>query len=197
MARLDADNARCLSCGGTMRPTVAPVSVRFRDEFVTVPDFPHLRCESCGEELFTLEQSEQLQRAAADAVRTTQGLLSGVEIKGWRTAAGITQEELESALGVGAKTVTRWERGLVFQSATADRLMRLSIRFPAIYEVLRSGELYREGCGTASLYLERLLPRQRAATKAFFLNCYKPAGGAARPAAQTREVNGDAIASAA
>jgi hypothetical protein len=49
---------------------------------------------------------------------------------------------LENLLGVGSKTVVRWEKGTVFQSATADRLMRLILRVPAVMGILASDSLY-------------------------------------------------------
>lgn len=43
---------------------------------------------------------------------------------------GLSQTPLEHLLGVGAKTVVRWQKGTVFQSATADRLVRLLRAMP-------------------------------------------------------------------
>jgi HTH-type transcriptional regulator / antitoxin MqsA len=88
---------------------------------------------------------EQLQKAAVDQVRDAQGLLRPDEIRALRAAlGGISQTRLEHLLGVGAKTVVRWEKGTVFQSATADRLMRLLRAMPELAGVLEGGELYRD-----------------------------------------------------
>lgn len=185
----------CYSCGGKAVPTVGPVSVRFRDEQVTVPHVSHVRCEVCGEELLTVEQAECLQRAAAEIVRERQGLLTGEIIRSWRGASGLTQEALEDVLGVGAKTVTRWERGLVFQSATADRLMRLSMRFPALLDILRSGELYTDAQPFSSYRLQQYLCLGR---RDIFTDLYQPVAAQTTPAVGEKEEDvRDAIAAAA
>jgi len=54
----------------------------------------------------------------------------------------MSQAAFEELLGVGPKTVIRWEKGTVFQGATADRLMRLLRTQPELARVLASGELY-------------------------------------------------------
>lgn len=134
----------CYACGGRIVHVTGDVKVRFRDRTVVVPDVAHEACEACGERLFSLDEAEQLQRSAAEVVRAEQSLLTGEAIKSWRTERSLTQEDLEHLLGVGAKTVTRWERGLVFQSSTADRLLRVAMRFPSVFRALQSGDLYRE-----------------------------------------------------
>lgn len=176
----------CYSCGAALEQTVGPVSVRIRNQCVTVLDFPHARCSGCGERVFSMDQSEKLQTAAADLLRDGQGFLPGSTIKTWRTASGLTQEELERALGVGAKTVTRWERGLVFQSATADRLIRLSMRFPLILDVLMSGELY-DRPREASSRLHRGLARSCHSSRTLFAGQYAAPAAKSEPNATTRE----------
>ena len=60
------------------------------------------RCGRCSEEFFTHE-----------------------EIRGVREHYGLSQAGLERMLGLGAKTVVRWERGTVRQSQAADLLLRI------------------------------------------------------------------------
>lgn len=82
------------------------------------------RCTSCGEQFYTGEQSLASSRAAAGVLRKHENLLSPEEIRAIRTRYGLTQSQLEQALGLGAKTVVRWEKGTVRQSRTADALLR-------------------------------------------------------------------------
>ena len=42
-----------------------------------------------------------------------------------RTTLGLSQDAFERLLGVGKKTVTRWENGVIFPSAAANNLMKL------------------------------------------------------------------------
>ena len=64
--------------------------------------------------------------------REERGLLTPEEIRRLRTDLGLRQQDLEGILGVGPKTVTRWEKGTVFQSAVADKFMRQIWTHPEI-----------------------------------------------------------------
>ena len=104
-----------------------------------VAGIPHGLCSGCGETYLGIDEMEQLQKAAVDQAREAQGLLRPDEIRALRGALGdISQTRLEHLLGVGAKTVVRWEKGTVFQGATADRLMRLLRAMPELAGFLRA-----------------------------------------------------------
>ncbi len=47
------------------------------------------------------------------------------EIRDVRKRLGLTQHAFEKLLGVGPKTVVRWERGTVFQNRSTDSLLRV------------------------------------------------------------------------
>ena len=136
--------SRCPECGGSISESLEPVQVPLRGQSVKVAGVHHGLCGRCGEVYLGIDQMEQLQKAAVDQVRDAQGLLRPDEIRALRAALGISQTRLEHLLGVGAKTVVRWEKGTVFQSATADRLMRLLRAMPEVAAVLEGGELYRD-----------------------------------------------------
>jgi len=106
----------------------------------------HGECAGCGEAYLGIDEMEQLQKAAASQVRESRGLLQPDEIRSLRASLGLSQTGLEGLLGVGAKTVVRWEKGTVFQSATADRLMRLLRVMPEIAGVLSGEQSYEGAC---------------------------------------------------
>jgi HTH-type transcriptional regulator/antitoxin MqsA len=85
----------------------------------------YTKCGRCGEEFLTPEQTRADSATAGDAIREHFGLLTGSRIRAIRERLGFTQAHFEALLGVGPKTVVRWERGTVCPSATADALMRL------------------------------------------------------------------------
>lgn len=89
---------------------------------LTFPD-EYYRCGSCGEEFHTYEQSMATSRAHTAAVRHSLGLLSPEDIKRIRHSFGLSQEQFELALGVGKKTVIRWEKGTVPPSSSANGLL--------------------------------------------------------------------------
>ncbi|GAV31941.1 MAG: type II toxin-antitoxin system MqsA family antitoxin [Coriobacteriia bacterium] len=141
---------KCAECGGEVVLSTAPIEIEVRGELVRVPGIEHAVCASCGEEYLSLDAAELLQKEAVRRVRTTRGLLTPEEIRSLRHSLALSQADLEKLLGVGPKTVVRWEKGTVFQSATADRLMRLIAAHPELVAELRSGALYDAGRGASS-----------------------------------------------
>lgn len=115
---------QCPICDGSMnlvrqrRPVaVGARSAEVEDEF--------LRCSECGEELYLPGQMDAAQMRASAAIREAEGLLQPDEIRALRQSLGLSQTALERLIGAGPKTVVRWEKGTVFQQATADTLLRL------------------------------------------------------------------------
>jgi putative zinc finger/helix-turn-helix YgiT family protein len=139
---------KCAECGGAVVSSNDPLSFEVRGESVLVGGIEHGACEQCAEVYLSLDAAEQLQIAALGKAKAARGLLSPSEIRELRQSLSLSQAAFEDLLGVGAKTVVRWEKGTVFQSATADRLMRLLRYMPALSEVLKSGVLYegRDSC---------------------------------------------------
>lgn len=134
----------CAGCGGRVANVTAPVSIDLRGETVTVPGIDHERCAQCGETILSLDAADHVQREAVARMRAARGLLTPDEIRDLRRSLGVAQAALERLLGVGPKTVVRWEKGTVFQSATADRLMRLLIAKPELVSLLAGKALYRK-----------------------------------------------------
>ena len=132
----------CGECGGAVEISSAPVPFDVRGETITVSGIEHGACAVCGEVYLTLDATERLQSEAIRLSKAARQLLSPAEIKDLRHSLSLSQSAFEQLLGVGAKTAVRWEKGTVFQSATADRLMRLLRLMPELKGVLSSGELY-------------------------------------------------------
>lgn len=92
--------------------------------------------------LLTPQQAEDGRRLASNEIRRREGLLLSHEIRALRKdQLGLTQPEFEKLLGIGPKTVARWEAGTVFQSKAADNLMRALAAVPDVAPFLaeRSG----------------------------------------------------------
>jgi len=132
----------CAECGGLVGVSSDPIPFEMRGESVLVEGVEHGRCDVCGETYLTLDATERLQLEAVRLLREAHNLLSPQEIRDIRRSLGLSQAAFETVLGVGAKTVVRWEKGTVFQSATADRLMRLIRHMPDLAETLTGGQLY-------------------------------------------------------
>jgi len=111
----------------------AEVNIGNRRAVVTVD---RARCKKCGENFYTPDQMDAAQLAAAAKLRKHDNLLGPDEIREIRATLGLTQAQLEQLLGVGPKTVVRWERGTVFQSRTADDVLRMLTEVPGVFEYL-------------------------------------------------------------
>jgi HTH-type transcriptional regulator / antitoxin MqsA len=128
----------CGECGGKVSVSGDPVSIDVRGEAITVPDVEHGVCRTCGEVYLDLPGIQRLQHEAVRRAKEARGLLAAEEIRDLRRSLGLSQTGFERLLGTGPKTVVRWEKGTVFQSATADRLMRLLRARPDLVSLLRN-----------------------------------------------------------
>jgi HTH-type transcriptional regulator/antitoxin MqsA len=95
------------------------------------------RCERCGESFHPPGEMNAILRAAAIKIRAADGLLTPSEIRAIRLGLGLTQAAFERMLGVGEKTVVRWERGTIPQSAATDTLLRVIRDVPQAAAYLR------------------------------------------------------------
>jgi HTH-type transcriptional regulator/antitoxin MqsA len=97
-------------------------------------------CVKCGEHFYSHGQAMASSRSRAAALRTHERLLTPAEIRDIRGRFDLSQADLEALLGVGAKTVVRWERGTVCQSRAVDALLRILEYFgPAVFDCVKEG----------------------------------------------------------
>lgn len=116
----------CVNCEtGSAREVVEDRTALLNDTLLSIKGDRFMKCDSCGEEYFTDEQSRIHGRRVNDARRRSEGLLTGEEIQALRRTLMLTQADLEEALGVGRKTVVRWESGTAVQSKAVDDVLRL------------------------------------------------------------------------
>jgi HTH-type transcriptional regulator/antitoxin MqsA len=111
-------------CDGEYREAVEFQTFKVRGREVTVP-VSLMKCGACGDVMYSPEQMDRAHNAVYAEIRRRENLLAPAEIASLRLGLGLKQEEFERMLGVGPKTVVRWESGRVFQSKAADALMRL------------------------------------------------------------------------
>jgi putative zinc finger/helix-turn-helix YgiT family protein len=125
---------KCADCGGEYLLTNKLGEFEVRGETFEVGIYERYVCQNCGEELFPASVASKLQRTANDLYRQKHKMMTGQEIQVLRAEHNIAQEELEDILGVGKKTVARWENGKCIQSKTADTLLRVFQKFPAAFD---------------------------------------------------------------
>jgi putative zinc finger/helix-turn-helix YgiT family protein len=77
-----------------------------------------------------LDEEANLRISAA--FREQAGLLSPEEIRQYRTALGLKQQELADLLGVAVSTLSRWETGAQIQQRSLDRFLRSFFKLPEL-----------------------------------------------------------------
>lgn len=122
---------QCPICEGALEAISEEREVSIGNRSARVLD-QFFRCENCGESLYAPGQMDATMRRASDAIRAEEGLLLPSQIRAIREALGLTQQAFEQLLGVGPKTVVRWEKGSVFQNKATDALLRVVGRFPDV-----------------------------------------------------------------
>ena len=127
---------KCAVCGGPTTKVKELKQARYRDEVVQVATELY-RCDSCHEGFVTPQQMRAHSRAVKNEVRKRNGLLPPEKIAAIRERLGLTQAELEDALGTGPKMVVRWESGKVIQSRGHDNMLRLLHRDPSLLASLQ------------------------------------------------------------
>lgn len=130
----------CPLCGGAVGRKQISVPVTVGARTVDVPG-DHAVCAKCGEVFYAPGEMDEAMRRASAIVRDELGLLQSHEIRAIRESFGLTQALFEQALGVGEKTVVRWEKGTVFQNSSTDTLLRAMRDVPetATYLLHRAG----------------------------------------------------------
>ena len=127
---MTSNDVFCPVCEGqsvriVQRTAAASARVSFRDELS--------HCDDCGEGFYTYEQSMASSRARTAALRKAEGLPTPEAIRNIRTSLSLTQAAFEQALGVGKKTVVRWERGTVPPSSAACGMLWVAEHHPAVF----------------------------------------------------------------
>jgi HTH-type transcriptional regulator/antitoxin MqsA len=125
----------CPICGGRLEPVSEEREVRVGNRTARVLD-EHARCTVCAEELYAPGQMDATLRRASDVIRRDAGLLLSDEIRGIRERLALSQRAFEELLGVGPKTVVRWEKGTVFQNRATDSLLRVVGEYPEVARFL-------------------------------------------------------------
>jgi len=119
----------CPVCGGPLNSVSEEKEMRIGQRSARVMD-ELSRCTDCGEAFYAPGQMDATMRRASDAIRQSEGLLASEEIREIREGLGLTQAAFEKLLGVGPKTVVRWEKGTVFQNRSTDSLLRVIDALP-------------------------------------------------------------------
>lgn len=129
----------CFQCGKDLEPRLAPpqhMTMRYEGSphEVLVDKLPEWHCADCKVSVVDESSDKPLQ----DALRKHIGLLRPEQIKAGLKALGISQDKFAERLGCAAESVSRWLNGVVLQSRTYDRLMRIYFHVPVVRGLLEN-----------------------------------------------------------
>lgn len=123
----------CAECEiGLLKPAEFSDTFIYNGKELEVAGLEKYVCDTCGAEPIYPHQVRKNEKLFAQAKRDATGrkLLSGDEIKAIRARIGITQQEAAICFGGGQNAFSKYERGIVVQSESMDRLVRLIDRYP-------------------------------------------------------------------
>lgn len=127
----------CIFCDDfheyVVKETVEKVPVG--DIYVTITRH-RAYCAHCGKEMDVKSLSSIDHMAAFEAYKRAKGLVTAEEIVALRKKHGLTASGLAKALGMGEKSITRFENGDI-QSKSVNLLLRLAME-DSIFDALQA-----------------------------------------------------------
>lgn len=120
-----------------------PVKIRIPDLEVVACTNPECRPENPGDTVILDDAATT--RVTMETYRQL-GLLTPEEIRTKREQLGLTQQQLAELLGLGGNSLSRWEKGRVYQSRSLDKLLRVIFDVPEALRFLKT-ERVAEGNG--------------------------------------------------
>ncbi len=114
------------------------LQISYKGKSKVLHDVEFFHCNNCEESFYTRSWEKVIDRETTDFEREVENLLTSREIKEIRKSYNLTQEELSQLLGMGLKTITRYENGRVTQSRATDLLLRLLRDNPSTFGYLET-----------------------------------------------------------
>lgn len=132
--REEAIQSVCDSCGAEALRVQSQMAEYVEGDIrVSYPE-EMMVCDECHDSYFTRDQMECRSKAITSAIRESQGLFTPERITRARVGLGMKPAQFERALGLGKKTVSRWERGTVPPSRAANFALWVAERYPRVVE---------------------------------------------------------------
>lgn len=116
----------CTTCGAEeAQERVRTRDVPFKNHALRIEGDRFTHCGVCGSDYYSPAQSKMADRLFADARRKAERMMTGDEIRALRQSFQLSQRQFETVLGIGEKTVVRWENGTAVQSKAMDNLLNM------------------------------------------------------------------------
>lgn len=120
----------CPECeSDSVEEVIFSSTIPYGDSEIDVPNRKMSVCGSCGCEFVNPEQNRYNDRVVNDARRNQDGLLVSAEIQAIREQLGINQDQASRMFGGGRNAFSKYENGVVNQSLSMDRLLRVASKY--------------------------------------------------------------------
>ena len=127
------------------------LTISYKGKSKVLSDVEYIECNNCSESFYGRSWEKVIDRETTDFEREQDNLLTSSEIKEIRKSFKLTQEQLSQLLGMGLKTIARYENGRVTQSRATDLLIRLIRDNPSTINYLEqyksSGQIQEDASG--------------------------------------------------
>jgi len=134
----------CPICGkGSLKATQNKEEFEYKCNVLSL-ELTCYSCNVCHESFFDNEEMKAHQKTVKDFHRKVDGLLTSKEIRKIRQKYGLSQREFARILGIGEKSFTKYELGLVSQSRAMDNLLRILDEIPDSLSLLKQHKETRE-----------------------------------------------------
>lgn len=67
----ETDTRACYACGGTMKPSTLSTTINLLGKEVEIEGIQTYRCAECGEEVYTSEEAQKIERIAQTIITQT------------------------------------------------------------------------------------------------------------------------------
>lgn len=117
---------KCIVCQEhSATETARTREIEYMGNHLRIADDLVMLCSSCNETYYTAEQAKKADRRLVDARRQAERLMNGDEIRSLRQSFSLSQAQFESILGIGPKTIVRWENSTAVQSKAIDNVFNM------------------------------------------------------------------------
>ncbi|WOX04717.1 type II toxin-antitoxin system MqsA family antitoxin [Microbulbifer pacificus] len=130
-------NEMCPICGeGHLTEQVELEATEYKGEHGSTA-LHYLLCDVCGSEQAGAKEVRKNKRAVIAFKKKVDGLLSSSEIRELRKNFNISQSDAAKIFGGGPVAFSKYESDDVMQSESMDKLLRLALSVPGVFEALR------------------------------------------------------------
>lgn len=135
--------AICPSCEmGKLGLTKKDLEFTYKNRKTQIKNQDLFKCDLCDYEALSRDDTKRVDKLLTDFRRSVDGLLTSDQLQRIRKSLDCNKKKMARLLSVDAKTVGRYENGVLTQSAPVDKLYRIFAVYPKATRVICSDEMF-------------------------------------------------------